>query len=772
LDIWKWVHGRLSSLYDEGHHELADYVSDMPSRVVDDEFDKMDEMFHSALPLCRSLDDKWLEVYFRHWRLQGHVLKNYNAKGLLSEAISLLDFSHQEDVKDCPQRICSVQDLAACYGIKDGSGFSEERIAVCQETLAQIDGSWPCYRCISGELLDAFIDGGKYDDAEKQLDIFVEEVSKFEETQLSDNVLPHTRLLIETQRYEEAWEIIKDANNPLAGEGFEREKILLKSLCLCLMKRWDEAVELTPTFGNTLIAAKYFDNWTKIQILLVEEGLVENNIDLRQKFHKLANILQEREAARLAFSVLDRLIRLCCDSKEKFRAEIALKQLKLTQGQLNLDLGANDIVGKQADAIRSLTLLPAIDTFETVAELLGHQFENETQKYHSIELALNRWPDDGRLYALKSDLFVASFEMDKSYDLLENAYAYHFGSSELESRFGTAYLNKYGFEKYTKKFPIDKLDGLSKGAISSRTFKYVAQFEDKDPELAIQYLENLTSYWPDDVLLLGRIARLYYKIENYDQSISYRRRQIELDPENTDYKWDLLISATLAQDKKSIVEMCKSLELETDKHGLFPKENQSKMRIQLPTDDGYDMEHYAVRLGPALARITDFMAYEEQTSYGKEVVFTPTPVNVLDQNDEEGRACDSNGNYTLLYPNPLKTIFDPGYKSYPVDGLHPGEQRISDLNDKLAEHNFICKPWSGEGYIIEWIEDDKTRSDLGAYLFVLISDGQQAKLNEILMEFNQILKHQLVWHKLATELGDPELLSAQEKLIEKYGIEV
>ena len=83
MDIWKWVHGRRDDLSENGHDELVDYIDRISTYAVNDEFDKMDQIYHAAIPLCKALDDKWLEVYFRHWRLQGHVLKNYDAKGCL-----------------------------------------------------------------------------------------------------------------------------------------------------------------------------------------------------------------------------------------------------------------------------------------------------------------------------------------------------------------------------------------------------------------------------------------------------------------------------------------------------------------------------------------------------------------------------------------------------------------------------------------------------------------------------------------------------------------
>lgn len=94
----------------------------LPTYTCDDEHEKVDALYPEGLALARGINDQWVEVFLRHWFLQSQVLHRENAKGMLDQAIALLDFSHQERTKDCPQRMCVVQDLANCYGIADGPG--------------------------------------------------------------------------------------------------------------------------------------------------------------------------------------------------------------------------------------------------------------------------------------------------------------------------------------------------------------------------------------------------------------------------------------------------------------------------------------------------------------------------------------------------------------------------------------------------------------------------------------------------------------------------
>ena len=112
MDIWSWVHECEESLREQGEHRVADIIDELPSAVVNDDFVRADGLYREGLTHARRLKHRWLEVFFRHWNLQSKVLKQQDVKGMKKEAVSLLDFAHQEQTKDCPQSVCVVQDLA------------------------------------------------------------------------------------------------------------------------------------------------------------------------------------------------------------------------------------------------------------------------------------------------------------------------------------------------------------------------------------------------------------------------------------------------------------------------------------------------------------------------------------------------------------------------------------------------------------------------------------------------------------------------------------
>ena len=149
MNIWQWVEQTENELIKSGNHCLVEFVNEIFIFCVNEEHAKVDALMPEALALTRQVNHSWLEIYFRHWHLQSRVLNRHEGKSALHEAVSLVEFAHREEAKDCPQTVCVIQDLSACYEKIDGPGFAEERKQVVKETLARINPSWPCFSCLS-----------------------------------------------------------------------------------------------------------------------------------------------------------------------------------------------------------------------------------------------------------------------------------------------------------------------------------------------------------------------------------------------------------------------------------------------------------------------------------------------------------------------------------------------------------------------------------------------------------------------------------------------
>src|SRR5262245_53779715 len=124
MDIWEWLRDEAMRLTREGHGRLARGLMRLPSLVCDDRHAEADALVPELLEGAAGSGRPWAEVFVRHWRLQSRVLHRSEGESALAEAVSLVDFSHQDANRGCPQSVCSVQDLTVCYSNTDGPGYA------------------------------------------------------------------------------------------------------------------------------------------------------------------------------------------------------------------------------------------------------------------------------------------------------------------------------------------------------------------------------------------------------------------------------------------------------------------------------------------------------------------------------------------------------------------------------------------------------------------------------------------------------------------------
>ena len=71
MDIWKWVEETQEELANQGHNRLAFLIDEIPNQILKKNYDQVDAMLPEALSLSKELNNSWLQIFFRHWNLQG-----------------------------------------------------------------------------------------------------------------------------------------------------------------------------------------------------------------------------------------------------------------------------------------------------------------------------------------------------------------------------------------------------------------------------------------------------------------------------------------------------------------------------------------------------------------------------------------------------------------------------------------------------------------------------------------------------------------------------
>ena len=156
--VWTWIHELDDSLYEKGQADIADKINNFSSMAYAKDQAGVEAALPELLAFARSESSPWLEVYLRHWRLQAYINTETDPQPWINEGLDLLAFAHQDEAKDCPQRVCVADDLAALYRAVDGQGFAQARLEMLEEILETLPHSRECLTCIGYGKIAALCD--------------------------------------------------------------------------------------------------------------------------------------------------------------------------------------------------------------------------------------------------------------------------------------------------------------------------------------------------------------------------------------------------------------------------------------------------------------------------------------------------------------------------------------------------------------------------------------------------------------------------------------
>ena len=245
MDVWSWVYPTQRKLREAGHGRLAYLMHRVSSASVNGQGHEVEAIVAEGLPLARAANEPWVEVFLRHWRLQSRLFVHFDASHGVGEAIELLDFAHGPKTAECPQSVCATQDVAHAYALIDGPGYATECLAACDETLARINRSWPCWSCIGSERGSALMDARRFEDA---LAFSIQEIDAL--TALGKDAAVFYEMRVDALqalgRYEEALSFADRCDRGTNGKTGAATFALMKALCLARTGKVAEARALMP----------------------------------------------------------------------------------------------------------------------------------------------------------------------------------------------------------------------------------------------------------------------------------------------------------------------------------------------------------------------------------------------------------------------------------------------------------------------------------------------------------------------------------------------
>lgn len=742
MNLWQWVYETESALREEGHTRLADIIDGVPGLVLDGNHEQAEALVEEGLALVRELDHAWLEVFLRHWLAQSRILHRHDVTRGMSEVIALLDFSHEERTRGCPQSVCVVQDVCSAYGVLDGPGYAAERLAVSAEAMGRIDPTWQCFECIATEHAEALIDSERFADAEQYCKGILEQSKSLWQMRcrLAD-------ALSRQGRHDEALVVL--ARQPPRDDRYNMIPYRLhKTRELAACGRVKDALALRVSLEE--IDAGEYVLWTRATAALVERKAVPNDAALGTTLRSLFTTLRTNGAlyhqANLACMAASFAV------KRGARTVVALwiKDIEALIPRLRDPTRVNAQLEHLRASFAAQSARPALPPEEAV------QFKNDDAEavLDALHSSLKSTPDhEELLLAYCSALEVAGFH-DIARQQLEL-----FVARNAESMQAFDVL----LRALVRDGDSERLLGLEEACAPERMPRvlfYRARLLQRSSrwEEAASVLERARALEPDVAAIPSDLAFVYRHVGRQQEALALLDDlTAALEPGSND--WERMVVATWLGQYDKVRESAKRLGFEFDGEGRID-EPCGTCDLKITDDLGKEQHYRATRTGPVTARIVDLVHPSETTVFDDEWLFDPTPLNPTGPEEED----DAKSSRVHVFGG-IACLSEGGYRTYDLDGISPSDAQLEALRESLHALGVILSLRGGSEYMV--VPPGGERKLPGLYAYIVVP---KAIATEVI--YDVVSQHVVGWEYPVTyrlvlaELAKTDELQAQERLAE------
>lgn len=658
MNIWAWVRQTRARL-DEGDAEavrLSELIGALPTAVVNEAHARVDVLVPEAVELARALDEPWVEVFARHWSLQSRVLHRRRAGVELREAVELLDFASRSRTRACPQSVCSVQDLAVCYAIRDGPGYVPERLAVASETLERIDPSWGCWDCINGEYVSALLDDARPAEALAWIDRQLARAAEHGELTPGFNaVLNRARALRELGRGREALAIL-DGVEQVHSYGSARVMAWRQARVAALLSlaELDAALSLHPPLSAVIETGSHLRGWFDNTLALVDAGALANDAALGRDLHAVTREFVAGDAywdtARTALLGA----KLAVARGARVIARLGLNEAEATRAKLRRPQRLEALARAVEDGLAELDARAlAADTDTAVDELerrLDRLWPRASSSHQAAELELAKLLRElGRGHEARArldSLAARGSELDAA------------SRRELAATM-LATADHAGIEQLCAE--VEALEPalawlLGRSLIARGDHRRAIELDRATLDSGLADDDERERLWL-------RVADSARALEDWAAELDALDHVAAGSPALLD--WRRLLAATILGDWSRVRAVGARLGLELDGEGDEPIDVDVRvLRCVFVSPHGERSRHWAVQTSPCTARIVEIaLPWQDQHFRDRVAIEPPEPDGDASQ---EGRRV-------------VTVLSRGGYRSFLVRGFDPGEAEVESL---------------------------------------------------------------------------------------------
>ena len=761
MDIWAWVSTLQKDLREAGQGRIADLMDSIP----DDTFSSRPELVAAALPeavaAARALKNPWLEVFFRHWGLNSRLSNLGEGETALSEAVSLIEFAHREGPMDCPQSVCVTQDIAVCYGNIDGPGWAPDILAVCEETLARINPSWPCFSCISREYAEALLDSGRAAQAveflERQAQSMLNEGDSLDPGYqaiqaradwLAGDADRALLRLSEIDRQEEA----EGGVDPQRL----RSRSILRAMIFAGRGELEAAQQVFPSWSAS--EPGFFAPWALAACQLAQQVPSRNTWHLGRQLQAslayIARVGAHHDAVKLATQHADLALRR--GATWTARSALAIAQAHLPKLRLQ-DLLA-PAVADLADRLRDVPASPRLPVpAAELTEYLQQQEASDPEKdVEWLLAACMERPDDAELAEFAAAALCACGAADEACAHLWQFCEAHPLVDSPIYRLMTLWLERNAYDE------LNRLIRLVSPHNPQAALWIQAQvaFQKRQWASVAEHLSAYVESQPDALVARRLWAQAALNQGDLVTALRLRKEIVAQQEGPSDDHLELLTAASACQDWVTVREICTAMgvRLQTDSGPVEESWGVAYLRFD---DNGQARDVFALRTGPVTARVLSPSYAPAPQRLGDWVAFDAAVLEPVPEDAEEREQFVPT--FRAVY-----TLEQGGYtESCFVGCASPGAAALRDLSEALSIRGWHYWVTSGEDY---WVTDPQTGAPLAGLTFAVTAPQPVSaeEVDQALRALTAGWPHPACWPRFAERAALP--LDAHREVAQAYGL--
>jgi hypothetical protein len=724
MDVWAWLGPLQRDLAEAGHAHVAQLIDELPYLVQDSD-PRAEAVAPELIAAARALGNPWLEVYGRHWLLQHRVGNNNEGVMALPYAVETLELSHRPDTIDCPQSVCTTQDISMTYESIDRYGYAADRETVCLETLQRVDATWNCFDCLHREMCDAIADQGRPQEA---LDVAlrsIEQMEAVDEEPSPGYISVLARLYndlgdpakAETMCEEQEAEVDDEPATTTQTRRMEWARALR------LQGKLEAAVERLPSADEVLVERTLSSTWALEVEQLVTALVMDNDSDLGATLQTMLEHSERVGSHRATVELAAVQAKLAASRGIRWVAEGALVVGERARKELKVDHGASTMMEQARHLVLSIDDLPSPVPLDQITEYVKESDSAVEQDIHWLRQAVSANPSDAT-----ASLFLG---LALSRAGQNNLLLAHF--TEASQGVLASDVNLIGLAErlISSDLPRSTVDQ----AIRAAAERLTASSDDEqrfighrltaehcwardDHNGTINACRSAIAVQPDALGTRRLLATALLAEKQFAAAAAELSTLEPLEEEAGDDTWRLLSTATCIEDWSTVRRLATKIGMEIEGSEGPIDEEWSVVGVVLPGMSG-NSSWQAVRTGPVTARVVEVSHPSIPTQhFNTVVVFDGTPVNLATKEDEGDE-------WQPIFPV-IHTMRPSTFTSWIVDGPYPGDDAWIAFRDSLRQEGWGC--WSGTwpGYEVTDSENNDETLE-GLYCFVAAPSADDAK---------------------------------------------